>query len=226
MSKENLALWDSLFTTDPKATKGFTRGGGFKGTAIKPMWAVWRATKEFGPAGIGWGWTIEKTTVESGMVFCLVSVWYLKDGEKRIVGPQWGGTEIMAARKDGPGRPDDECFKKSATDGITKCLSYIGIGGDVHMGQFDDTKYVDEAAKTTAAAAAEDSAEANRLFVTGVSIRMGECSTLDELKALHNKNEDKLKKLKASDQVQFDRYMADLAKNKDRLVAPATSDGK
>jgi hypothetical protein len=52
---ENTKLWDNLGRTDPAHTKAFTRGGGFKGTAIKPMWSYRRMTEEFGPCGKGWG---------------------------------------------------------------------------------------------------------------------------------------------------------------------------
>ena len=51
---ENTRLWDMLGRTDPAHTKSFTRGGGFKGTALKPMWSYRRMTEEFGPCGTGW----------------------------------------------------------------------------------------------------------------------------------------------------------------------------
>ena len=31
---DNLAIWNTLGRTSPEHTKGFTRGGGFKGTAV------------------------------------------------------------------------------------------------------------------------------------------------------------------------------------------------
>ena len=39
---------------------------------------------------------------------------------------------------------DEEAAKKAVTDAVTKCLSYLGLAGDVHMGLFDDSKYVAE----------------------------------------------------------------------------------
>ena len=101
MSAENLKLWESLYTTDPKHTKGFQRAGGFSGTAIKPMWAIYRATKEFGPVGKGWGWTEHQHVIESGMIFTQVSVWYMQGDQRCETGPQWGGTPIATKRKDG-----------------------------------------------------------------------------------------------------------------------------
>jgi hypothetical protein len=150
---DNMALWKRLFKTDPTQTKSFTKGGGFSGTAIKPYWAIMRATEEFGPVGVGWGWDVIEDRVEtaqdgSSIWFSKVAVWYMRDGERRIAGPQWGATELVVWRK--KGKPDaylfmdEEAAKKSVTDALTKCLSYLGLGGDVHMGMFDDMKYVNE----------------------------------------------------------------------------------
>lgn len=140
---ENTTLWDRLGKTDPKHTKAFTRGGGFKGTAIKPMWSYRRMTEEFGPCGEGWG--IEDPTFQvlagpddEKLVFCTVGVWYGKD-RNRLVGV--GGDKAVAKNKYGVAS-DDEAFKKAFTDAVTNALKMIGVGADVHMGLFDDSKYV------------------------------------------------------------------------------------
>lgn len=38
---------------------------------------------------------------------------------------------------------DEEAWKKSLTDALTKAASELGIGADVHLGLFDDVKYVE-----------------------------------------------------------------------------------
>ena len=147
---EKMALWDRLFSTDPAQTKTFRRAGGFSGTAIKPYWMIMRATEEFGPAGTGWGWNeldskIFETHNSQAIWFSKVEVWYTLDGQTHRVGPQWGATELVSFR--GESKTifvDEEAAKKAITDGITKCLSYLGLAGDVHMGLFDDSKYVAE----------------------------------------------------------------------------------
>jgi hypothetical protein len=142
---ENTALWDILGRTDPAHTKAFTRGGGFRGTAIKPMWSYRRMTEEFGPCGQGWGIEAPQFQVLQGaedekLVFCTVSVWYTRDGEKcHLIGV--GGDKAVGKNKFGLAS-DDEAFKKSFTDAITNALKLIGVGADVHMGMFDDNKYV------------------------------------------------------------------------------------
>lgn len=150
----NTRLWDTLGKTDPDHTQKFTRGGGFKGTAIKPMWSYKRMTEVFGPCGIGWGVGEPSFQVVPGdnrevLVYCTVSVWYI-DGEKHsqtVYGV--GGDKIVTHIKANPqyNRPerwenDDEAFKKAFTDAVTNALKLIGVGADVHMGLFDDNKYV------------------------------------------------------------------------------------
>lgn len=138
-------LWDRLGKTDPAQTKGFQRAGGFKGTAIKPMWSYRRMTEEFGPCGAGWG-VNEPTfqvvvTPEETLVFCTVSIWH---GSRDNIVFGVGGDKAMVKYKNGGIFTDDEAFKKAFTDATTNALKMIGVGADVHMGLFDDSKYVNE----------------------------------------------------------------------------------
>jgi ribonuclease HI len=159
MSSPNTALWDNLGRTDPKHTKQFKRGGGFKGTAIKPMWSFRRMTEEFGPCGIGWGVGEPSFQVVNGdnrevLVYCIVKVWFKQDDNhsQHIYGV--GGDKVVTYIKESKeyNRPerwesDDEAFKKAFTDAVTNALKLIGVGADVHMGLFDDSKYVREMAE-------------------------------------------------------------------------------
>lgn len=139
---EKTALWDKLGKTDPKHTKDFTRGGGFRGTAIKPMFSYRRMTEEFGPCGQGWGIGEPSFQVviagEETLVYCTVSIWYEKR-EQTVFGV--GGDKVAGKNKYGV-QTDDEAFKKAFTDAVTNALKLIGVGADVHMGMFDDSKYV------------------------------------------------------------------------------------
>lgn len=145
----NTRLWDKLGKTDPSATKAFTRAGGFKGTAIRPMWAFKRMTEEFGPCGIGWGVNEPSFQVVPGsegevLVYCTVSVWCAESLDSNSINtPVFGvgGDKVVTKDRNGL-RSDDEAFKKAYTDAITNALKLIGVGADVHMGLFDDNKYV------------------------------------------------------------------------------------
>lgn len=143
---ETLTLWNTLKRTDPRATKPFTRSGGFRGTQIDPAWRLERMTEVFGPVGRGWGYEQVEWTIVERMVFVCVKVWYRDPatGEVLWTGPQWGGTEIVRRRRDGAEAPDDECFKMSVTDALGKCMLQIGLAADIYLGQFDDSKYREE----------------------------------------------------------------------------------
>lgn len=142
----NMALWDLLKRTDPKATKPFQRPGGFRGTQIDPAWRLQRMTEVFGPVGKGWGYEQLEWTVAERMIFICCRVWYLdqQTGEKLFTGPQWGGNELVRVSRDGKERPDDEGFKMAITDAVGKCMLQIGLAADVYLGLFDDSKYREE----------------------------------------------------------------------------------
>lgn len=156
---ENTKLWDILGRTDPAHTKPFKRGGGFTGTAIKPIWSYRRMTEEFGPCGIGWGVGEPVFQVVPGpegemLVFCTASVWYAHGSEiaRTIYGV--GGDKVVGKNKYGL-NSDDEAFKKAFTDAVTNALKLIGVGADVHMGLYDDNKYVNSMRDEFAEAPAE-----------------------------------------------------------------------
>lgn len=145
----NTKLWCSVEHTDPKFTKEFKRGGGFSGTAINPTWLHKQATAQFGPIGKGWGWIIHEERKEpnpDGTVviwLAKLSVWYSLDGQRHETPHQWGATEFIGKNKYGA-FIDEEAPKKTITDAVSKCLSYLGFAADVFMGLYDDNKYVAE----------------------------------------------------------------------------------
>lgn len=145
----NTDIWESLGTTDPKATRAFDRGG-FKGTAIQPIWMVKRMTEQFGPCGTGWGVNEPQFQIEhceaDTLVYCTVSVWH---GSQDNLLWGVGGDKVRQTFKKGQQgeytKTDDEAFKKAFTDAVSNALKYLGVGADVHMGLFDDSKYVEKA---------------------------------------------------------------------------------
>jgi hypothetical protein len=145
---DNLKLWDSVKRVPPEHLKPFTRGGGFRGTAIKPMWSIHKMTEEFGPCGVRWG--IESPifnviqAADEILVFCTVELW-ISDATDE--GPMYlhgvGGDKVLSKTKDGL-RADDEAYKKAYTDAIGNALKFLGVGADIHMGLWDGSKYVDD----------------------------------------------------------------------------------
>jgi hypothetical protein len=151
VAADNMAIWSKVEMTNPKDTKPFQRSGGFSGTAICPMSIAKRATELFGPLGIGWGIEELETKIEGTdekkIWFAHVKVWYLHPVTKQKGEiTQWGATEFIGKRSSGA-FIDEEAAKKSVTDGWTKCMSMLGFSADVHLGKFDDSKYVNDARK-------------------------------------------------------------------------------
>jgi hypothetical protein len=143
---DNLALWNRLGKTDPAHTKGFKRGGGFSGTAIKPVYTEQKMTETFGPCGLGWGFSeprFELVPASEGQtaVYCWLSLWYVHEGKRSEPVPGVGGDFVVVKQSSGL-RTNDEAFKAAFTDAIGNAMKHIGMSADVHMGLFDDSKYV------------------------------------------------------------------------------------
>jgi len=141
----NKDLWNRVCVTDPKAVKAIT-GKQYQGNSPKPYWIVERLTDEFGPCGIGWGFTIlnermERLTEFEILHVAVVRLWY-RLGEQRGELEQIGQTKAVYAKKDGSLLVDEDAPKKSVTDALVKCASYIGFAGDIFAGRWDDSKYV------------------------------------------------------------------------------------
>lgn len=145
----NLDIWTRLGKTDPAHTKEFKRGGGFKGTAIKPVYTEQKMTEQFGPCGTGWGFTEPTFKVEPGangevLVYCWLSLWYVHEGKRSEPVFGVGGDKLISKFSSGLSS-DDEAFKKAFTDAIGNAMKHLGMSADVHMGRFEDSKYVQEA---------------------------------------------------------------------------------
>lgn len=141
---DNKALWKRAFMTDPRAVKPIT-GKQYKGNSPKPYWIVERLTDEFGPCGIGWGFTIlsermERLTETDVLHVAVVRMWY-ELGGKRGEFEQIGQTKAVYQSKNGT-MVDEDAPKKSVTDALVKCASYLGFAGDIFSGMWDDSKYV------------------------------------------------------------------------------------
>jgi len=148
---DNKALWKRAFTTDPRAVKPIT-GKQYKGNSPKPYWIVERLTDEFGPCGIGWGFTIlnermERLSDTDVLHVAVVRMWYELEGKRGDV-EQIGQTKATywsaGKTKDDPGKlvVDEDAPKKSVTDALVKAASYLGFAGDIFSGMWDDSKYV------------------------------------------------------------------------------------
>ncbi|MBH0683362.1 hypothetical protein I3B42_11095 [Salmonella enterica] len=168
---DNLALWNSVSTTDHRYTKPVSIGN-YSFTSITAQYMFKLATRSFGPIGKGWGYEIVEDEMLSGKPMMemvtengkssyrilrdadgsiirelyhalRIEFWY-RDSEGKHRFESWGHTPYLTAAKDGKITADGEVKKKSLTDAIKKALSMLGFCADVFMGQYDDPMYVNE----------------------------------------------------------------------------------
>ncbi|MBY0335930.1 MAG: hypothetical protein K2X11_04910 [Acetobacteraceae bacterium] len=213
---DTMALWSREEPTDPKFTKAFTRGGGFRGTAINPTYVRKRLTHAFGPVGLGWGVEVLADDVVPGAP--------VHDGQGRLVGNEsvqrtrirfWYHPAGCAANDDGVLAPrgpravteqvgqttyvtwrrgkngeagrfdtDEEAWKKSLTDALTKAASEVGIGADVHLGLFDDSKYVND--RTRDAEAEQGATDGAARLADAQEARDNAYKLLERLEEVHD----------------------------------------
>lgn len=215
---DNTKLWDQLCRVPPEHLKQFTRAGGFKGTAIKPMWSIHRMTELFGPCGEGWG--IAKPDfqiVNAGdeiMVYCTVEVQYKTNGGTPGVLFGVGGDKVRSVGNSGP-RTDDEAFKKAFTDAVTNALKHLGVGADVHMGLWDGNKYIDENVEEPKLPQKFDRNPIVRQAFDDLCKGVRQCAnsgTIEDLKLYWKANTPKIKALPAD-------WLAELEEEKEQAKA-------
>jgi hypothetical protein len=178
---DNKALWKRAFMTDPRAVKAIT-GKQYKGNSPKPYWIVERLTEEFGPCGIGWGFTIlserfERFSEAESLHIAVVRLWY-ELGGRRGEFEQVGQTRSSYTTAAGKFMVDEDAPKKSVTDALVKCASYLGFAGDIFSGMWDDSKYVENAA---AEYISKDKAEARAAWLDEQALKLESAESLSAL---------------------------------------------
>ncbi len=152
----NLEFWNKYGDPDPDRVKPFKRTGGFEGKSVNATYIAQQLTDAFGPIGKGWGVNITDEKYVDGApiivndkVVCneivhivQVELWYIKDDKECYV-RQFGQTMFVTKNKWGI-QTDEEAPKKSLTDGMLKCAALLGFGANIHLGLWDDNKYVND----------------------------------------------------------------------------------
>ena len=189
---DNMEIWDSVCTTDPDHTKHVGQRGGF--TAIDAMYQIQEATKQFGPAGVGWGFDYELIFPPNDTVIASVTLWH---GNKDQTVHQAGQKKLNQSNG-----PDEDAVKKAITDGLTKCLSYLGFNADVFLGKFDDSKYVEDLRREQAKKQEAENWQgpikktALKEHIRAIGSDLVRCTDPDELDGLINDNIDAINQCK------------------------------
>jgi hypothetical protein len=133
---ENMKLWNAVCDTDPKHIKNISYGKR-KFTAINAQYQLKLATEQWGKFGETWGIKEEKfefIEIKDKVFLVYNARFYYPNGEFPI------HSSMLAISE--KGIADEDCYKKIATDALTKGLSKLGFNADVFLGRFDGNKYV------------------------------------------------------------------------------------
>jgi hypothetical protein len=76
-------------------------------------------------------------------VYCTVALWYVDEESEGVPSRVYGvgGDKVLRVEKNGP-FVSDEAYKGAYTDALGNAMKHIGVNADIHMGLFDDNKYV------------------------------------------------------------------------------------
>lgn len=184
MAEQNKEFWNRVMKTDPARVKAIT-GKQYKGNSPQPYYLVERMTEEFGMCGIGWGLDIisermERLTDTDVLHIAHVELWYVQ-GDKTGRIQQVGQTKAAYLTSTGKMMVDEDAPKKSVTDAMTKCMSYLGFSGDIFSGHWDDSKYVQALTQEFAEANAQKEAQA---ALADAKTQIAQANTEDALKAV------------------------------------------
>jgi len=144
----NMNIWDQVKQPPPSALRTI-QAGRLKGkTDINPQWRYQVMTEQFGVAGLGWSYTIEKLWAEpcnDGQVFAFaqINLW-VKGSDKPI--PGIGGSMLVTKEKEGL-HASDEGYKMAVTDALSVAMKMLGVAADVYGGLWDGSKYRDDKPK-------------------------------------------------------------------------------
>ena len=182
----NKDLWKRVCTTDPRHVKPIT-GKQYSGNSPKPYWIVERLTDEFGPCGIGWGFVILNERFEhfgvgeasESLHVASVRFWYVLNGQRGEL-EQVGQTRAAYTTSKGKFMVDEDAPKKSVTDALVKCASYLGFAGDIFSGMWDDSKYVAQARDEYEE---KERLQARQEWLDATALQLESCNTPAELKA-------------------------------------------
>jgi len=234
----NMNIWSQVEKTDTRYTKD-AKVGGQQITSLNGTAMIMKATEVFGPAGIGFGWSVLEERFDKGAeIFSgegdkrislghelnhtvKILFWIKQDGQRGEF-EQYGCTPYLYKSKYGT-TTDGEAPKKSLTDAIKKSLSMLGFSADVFLGLFEDREYVEQRRDEVKIEQAEDQeAEKQRQqderleFIRSTIETMGKALSIGELKKIHDSAVRKL--TLRNDKKGADRIAIELEKQRTRIA--------
>lgn len=199
VTTDNLNIWNAVKKTDTRFVKE-ANVGGRKTASINHIEMVEKATKLWGPIGIGWGYEILEERDDQGAPAILegqvvghnithtlkLRLWYVIGGNRGSVENYGHTPRIYWSRKNSSFVQDDEAAKKSLSDALKKCFSFLGFSADIYGGEWDDPEYRQERHMESQIEKAEDrDAERDRQREELTEYVKKHLATLDTAKSSH-----------------------------------------
>lgn len=150
---DNLDIYNAVRAV-PKEAQKTIAAGRLKGfTDINPVWRIKKLTEQFGPAGIGWKYTITDKRMEKGAddtiaAFVDIDMFIKINGEWSDAIPGTGGS-MFVAKQNGGLYTSDECYKMALTDALSVACKALGVGANIYY-KNDRDKYDNQPKNTDA----------------------------------------------------------------------------
>lgn len=143
---DNLQIWNRFADIDPKFTKQIT-GKDYGGTSPNAHYVIRCLTELFGPVGQGFGWRVVAESIDhfgdTAIHWCRIEFWHT---DRANTFEAYGQTKMAYVTAKGFQKVDEDAPKKSLTDAITKAAAQVGVGANIFLGRWDDSKHVAEVA--------------------------------------------------------------------------------
>lgn len=134
---ENMNIYNK-YRAVPKEAQREIKAGRLKGmTDINSMWRIECLTKEFGPCGVGWYYTVDEKRLDEGtegvtVATVEISLYVKNEGEWSMPIKGIGGSFFTAKESKGL-YTSDEAFKMALTDALSVSCKALGIAADVYL---------------------------------------------------------------------------------------------
>lgn len=144
---ENMSIYNK-YRAVPKEAQREIKAGRLKGmTDINSMWRIECLTKEFGPCGVGWYYTVDEKRLDEGtegvtVATVEISLYVKNEGEWSMPIKGIGGSPFTAKESKGL-YTSDEAFKMALTDALSVSCKALGIAADIYLSG-SRTKYTQE----------------------------------------------------------------------------------
>lgn len=149
-----MEIWNK-FNKPPVSALKQIQGGRLSGKSdINPQWRYQAMTEVFGICGIGWKYEIirlwtEQATENQIFAFAEIRLYVKQEDVWSEAIPATGGSMLIQKERSGL-HSNDEGYKMAVTDALGTAMKMLGVAAEIYLGNFDGSKYRENAIPGTA----------------------------------------------------------------------------